>query len=73
MCYGINSSLGVLRPAPTAAGVFIAEVAEMIGKRALSARARIRLFPLLCALFFPLLAIVLGTAAFLSPSQGLTL
>jgi len=32
-----------------------------------------RLFPLFFALFFPLLAIVPGTAAFLPPSQGLAL
>ena len=38
-----------------------------------STRPDFRLFPLLCALFFPLLAIVPAPAAFLSPSQGLAL
>jgi hypothetical protein len=31
------------------------------------------LFPLFCALFFPLFAIVAAPAAFLSPAQGLAL
>ena len=42
-------------------------------RRCVSTRPDFRLFPLLCALFFPLLAIVPAPAAFLSPSQGLAL
>jgi hypothetical protein len=41
--------------------------------RCVSTRPDFRLFPLFGALFFPLLAIVLGTADFLSPSEGLAL
>jgi hypothetical protein len=38
-----------------------------------STRPDFRLFPLFCALFFPLFAIVPALAAFHSPSQGLAL
>jgi len=38
-----------------------------------STRPDFRLFPLFCALFFPLFAIVIVPAAFLSPSQSLAL
>jgi hypothetical protein len=38
-----------------------------------STRPDSRLFPLFCALFFPLFPIVFAPAAFLSPSQGLAL
>jgi hypothetical protein len=38
-----------------------------------SPRPNFHLFPLFCALFFPLFATVFAPAAFLVPSQGLVL
>jgi len=42
-------------------------------RRWVSTRPDFRLFPLFCALFFPLLAIVPAPAAFLKPAQSLAL
>jgi hypothetical protein len=47
------------------------DLEEMLGK--LTRAPDFRLFPLFCALFFPLFSIVLAPAAFLSPPQGLAL
>ena len=42
-------------------------------RRCVGTRPDVRLFPLFCALFFPLLSIVPAPATFLSLSQGLAL
>jgi hypothetical protein len=67
-----KSSLGRVRPAPLGGGRLFLWGVDMT-RRCVSTRPDFRLFPLFCALFFPLLAIVPAPAAFLSPLQGLAL
>jgi hypothetical protein len=61
-----------MRPTPLGGGRLFLWGVDMTG-RCVSTRPDFRLFPLFCALFFPLFAIVPVPAAFLSPSQGLAL
>jgi hypothetical protein len=61
-----------MRPAPLGGGRLFVWGVDMT-RRCVSTRPDFRLFPLLCALFFPLFFIVSAPAAFLSPSQGLAL
>jgi hypothetical protein len=61
-----------MRPAPLGGGRLFLCGVDMT-RRCVSKRPDVRLFPLFCALFFPLFSIVLASAAFLSSLQGLAL
>jgi hypothetical protein len=76
-CYGINSSLGIARPASS---FKILQIDACCGcglpsgvKPEASTLPYFRRFPLFCALFFPLFAIVLAPADFATPAQRLAL
>jgi hypothetical protein len=61
-----------MRPAPLGGGRLSLWGVDMT-RRCVGTRPVLLLFPLFCALFFPLFSIVIAAAAFLSPSQGLAL
>jgi hypothetical protein len=61
-----------VRPAPLGGGRIVFVGVEMT-RRCVGTGPDFRLFPLFCALFFPLLSIVPAPAAFLLPLQGLAL
>jgi hypothetical protein len=61
-----------MRPAPLGGGRLFLWGVDMT-RRCVSTRPDFRLFPLFCALFFPLFSIVSAPAAFLSLSQDLAL
>jgi hypothetical protein len=61
-----------VRPTPLGGGRLFFWSVDLTGRFA-GTRPDFRLFPLFCALFFPLFAIVPAPAAFLAPPQGLAL